>query len=378
MTDHPDDPRVIGLFALAEGEPEGNPPRTWIQVMIAGKFKHPKYGQFTITPTDLEAYATDIQERGEQILIDFDHASATGDTKAAGWYTGQTRIGTDGLGRHALFAEVEFTPAGATAVRSKEYRFISPEFSRTYRDETGKLVKKVRMWATALTNRPFLPDMAAVTLSDMGVRDLTPDPEPTNDEGDTTMDAAVLKLLGLPEDADEKALLEAITNLNEKATKSDDLQEQVTKLSGQAELDDEGLKKLIADAQKGVTAAKELHDMKRDTLLAKAVEDGKILPVQKESLANLFDLDPEGITKYLDATPAKSFSEIGSGETGEKDDTDVKSLRARFESEEADDIDEDSLRLHAKAESILKEKGKLPGQYTADEYMTAVAEARAA
>lgn len=167
-----DELRVVGLFQLADGEPTGDPPRTWIQVMITGKFKHAKHGPFEITEADLQAYADDIGERADQILIDFDHDSAYGNTKAAGWYTGRTEIKPDGKGRPALFAEIELTPSGAAAVRSKEYRYISPEFSRTFRDAAGKLVKKVRMWATALTNRPFLPDMEPVTLSDVPAAEL--------------------------------------------------------------------------------------------------------------------------------------------------------------------------------------------------------------
>lgn len=159
-----DELRVVGLFQFAA--PLDGENRTWIQVMITGKFKHAKHGPFEITAEDLDLFAADIQERADQIVIDFDHDSAYGSTKAAGWYTGQTEIKDDDLGRPALFAEIELTPAGAEAVRNKEYRFISPEFSRTYRDAAGQLVKKVRMWATALTNRPFLPDMAPVTLSD--------------------------------------------------------------------------------------------------------------------------------------------------------------------------------------------------------------------
>lgn len=426
------EPRVIGLFALAEGEPAGDPPRTWIQVMIAGKFKHSSYGPFEITGPDLAAFAADIQERGDRILVDFDHASAEGRTEAAGWFTGQTRTGTDGQGREALFAQIEFTPAGATAVRERRYRFISPEFARSYRDSAGKLVKKVRLYAAALTNRPFLPDMDAVTLSDLGVREITranleipaakrqaiatalgltddldlvrlaetdgplaPDlkqrlhtmagrlldaTQPT--EGDPTMDPKILTLLGLPENADTAAVETAVTALTEKASKTDELTKQladkpelgddVAKLLG--DQPEEALKRLISSAQKGEAAAKQLHEMRRDTLLDQAVRDGKILPAEKDNYARFFDLDPDGTDKLVQSMQPRGILDVQGSGGDTKPDADLAKLSDRLTYTVAGRefrADDDSLKLHAKAIEILKNDGK-ELRHTDVEYQAAI------
>lgn len=428
-----EEPRVIGLFRLAEGEPAGDPPRTWIQVMVAGKFKHAAYGPFEISPSDLAAFAADIQERGDRILVDFDHDSAEGRTEAAGWFTGQTAVKTDAQGRDALFAEIEFTPAGAAAVRERRYRFISPEFARSYRDSAGKLVKKVRLYAAALTNRPFLPDMDAVTLSDLGVREIiranleipaakrhaiaqalgldddldlvrlaengatyTPDlkqrlhqmagrlleaTHPT--EGDPTMDPKILTALGLDADADDNQIAAAVTLLTEKAAKTDELAKQladkpelgddVAKLLG--DQPEEALRKLIASAQKGEAAAKQLHEMRRDTLLDQAVRDGKILPAEKDHYARFFDLDPDGTDKLVQSMQPRGILDVqGSGGDTKTDDPDLDRLSKRLSYTVAGREfapDTDSLKLHAKAIEILKSDGK-ELSHTADEYQAAV------
>ncbi len=361
------------VFAL-DDLPDGDQPRSWIQVLIAGEFKHPVSGEFKITRQDLEAAAADISARADRIPIDLDHKSAHGETRAAGWYTGQTEIRADAQNRDALFAEVEWTPLGAASVRSKEYRFISPEFNlRQWRDTAGKVVKGFRMWATALTNRPFLPEMAAVELSTP--RDENPEKEEPAMAETTTNPFAVA--LGLSADADEAAILAAIQEQKQKADKATTIE---TRLGGDLDVE-----KLVASAAKGEQAAKELHDMRRDTLLSDAVRDGKILPVQKDHYAAMYDASPDAVAKLLDATPAKTFKPTGSGsgtDDGAGDGlTEIPaSVRSRFAYSDDDTsrvtLDEDSARLHVAAEKILADQGKR--RYTEDEYLAAIDQARAA
>lgn len=475
--------RLVGVFQLAE-QPSGEPARSWIQVLVEGEFKHAVSGAFTITEKDLRGFAGDIQARHERIPIDFDHESAEGSTRAAGWYTGETRIDTDEEGRRALFAEVEWTPAGAAAVTSKEYRFISPEFSWKWRDAAGKVVEGFRMWATALTNRPFLPAMQPVALSEFGVRELAtasrallladgdrivwnpadgyqgllervtaelplapdgslrfwvmdvapkkallqayetgeafvapftvsrgavklspeeewtraqqewvraalavvrgetirlndqpdPDPVPTHEGADDMKNIALA--LGLDAGANEETILAAVkTKLDAAAVPSDPIVARFLASENPGQI----LTRLMESAEKGEEAAKRLHVIERDQILAAAVTAGKLLPAQVESFAALYDLDPERVKATLDATPEKAYAAASHGSDGDgTDDGDGEKIPAAVRASFRDgtegrpvEADEDGLRLHLAAVKIL---GKSSG-YTADEYAAALDEA---
>lgn len=476
--------RLVGVFQLAE-QPSGEPARSWIQVLVEGDFTHPVSGRFKVTAADLRGFAGDIQERHDRIPIDLDHESAEGKTRAAGWYTGETRIDTDDEGRRALFAEVEWTPMGAAAVASKEYRFISPEFGWKWRDAGGKVVEGFRMFATALTNRPFLPSMQPVALSEFGVRELAtatrsllladgdrivwnpadgyqgllervtaelplapdgslrfwvmdvapkkallqayetgeafvapftvsrgavklspeeewtraqqewvraalavvrgetillhdqpdpdPDPVPTHEGADDMKNIALA--LGLDAGANEETILAAVkTKLDAAAVPTDPIVARFLASDNPGQI----LTRLMESAEKGEEAAKRLHVLERDQILAAAVTAGKLLPAQVESFAALYDLDPERVKASLDATPEKAYAAASHGtDTGDDDgagDAIPAAVRASFRDGTEGrpvEADEDGLRLHLAAVKIL---GKSSG-YTADEYAAALDEA---
>ena len=65
-----------------------------------------------------------------------------------------------------LKALVEFTPWGLELVEGKGFKYFSPEYRDSYIDkETGKEYKNV-LYGGALTNRPFLTNLAPVILSE--------------------------------------------------------------------------------------------------------------------------------------------------------------------------------------------------------------------
>ena len=86
--------------------------------------------------------------------IDFDHGMdglGMSDGRAAGWITGLSVEG------QRIFANVEWTPAGAEALRGKTYRFISPTF--TINDQTREAHLILR---AGLTNDPAFSELAQV------------------------------------------------------------------------------------------------------------------------------------------------------------------------------------------------------------------------
>lgn len=411
--------KLLGFYALAAGQPEGDPPRSRVQLMQAGKFSHPRFGKFEITQQDLEGFAASIRDQvaadgNSAASIDYDHAFAErGDSRAAGWITPNTVEVQDG----ALFATVEWTATAAAAIRDREYRFISPEFSFVARDRaTGEKTRRPTFHAATLTNRPFLRDMQPVTLSERGLADLlssrplsltadetarveaqygdattlllrcasADDPELAREATELITNSlkeismpfdlkAVAGALQLSDDADEATVLAAIKANADKAAKTDDLEAKVADLEKQA-VPADTLATLTASAAKGEEAAKRLHEMERDTLLASAVDQGKILPVQKDAFVAMFDANPQHVRDLLEATPAKSYAAKGNGNSAPDGVVVAASTRGEFASEWK--VDEESLTLHAKATALLAADGKHTP--TEDEYLAAVARAQSA
>lgn len=146
------------LFSL--GEPVHG---STIDVLQVGSYDSTRYGKFKITSGDLEQYVREFRESNAagRRQVDFDHKGSQGDTRAAGWIKD---LHIDG---DKLRAEVEWTPAGRSAVEGKEYRFTSAEYTSTVRSKTtGKSEKKPTLKAVTLTNRPFIDTMDPVSLSD--------------------------------------------------------------------------------------------------------------------------------------------------------------------------------------------------------------------
>ena len=137
------------------------------------------------------------------ILVDVDHASATGvSTEAASW---AKNLRVDDTG---LCADFELTPKGKELIGGKQYRFVSPGWSL---DQDGT---PLALCSVGLTNRPNLPVKPVVNSGDMGGRD--PD-DPNENKETTTMDPKkIAAALGLPETATEEEILAAVQAMKQK------------------------------------------------------------------------------------------------------------------------------------------------------------------
>ena len=137
------------------------------------------------------------------ILVDVDHASATGgSTEAAAW---AKNLRVDDTG---LCADFELTPKGKELIGGKQYRFVSPGWSL---DKDGT---PLALCSVGLTNRPNLPVKPVVNSGDAGGRD--PD-DPNENKETTTMDPKkIAAALGLPETATEEEILAAVQAMKQK------------------------------------------------------------------------------------------------------------------------------------------------------------------
>jgi phage I-like protein len=135
-----------------------------IDVLMAGKYNSTRYGEFEITPDQLDEMVQEFHNTGAagRRQVDFDHrANDKGDSRAAGWIQGLRRDGSK------LKAAVEWTELGVDAIKKKVYRFQSAEYAPAKRSKTdGSVAEGHWLRGLTLTNRPFIEGMDPVTLSD--------------------------------------------------------------------------------------------------------------------------------------------------------------------------------------------------------------------
>lgn len=197
-----------------------------------------------------------------------------------------------------------------------------------------------------------------------------------NPEGGTGMDltAEVAEALGIAADASEDEVAEAITNLR---TENASLKEKEA-------TSEEQMKTLIADATAGAKAAKDLHEMKRDSAIKGAVEAGKIVAAETEFYTTLWDKDPEGVEALLAEKPVVAgFKPIGSPDARVYDKNgqpvkvgdDGQPITADLTPQKVDgvemEVDEDSAKIVAAANQLLTSQGKNPETVTPEEFMVA-------
>jgi phage I-like protein len=167
---------------------------TWIQAMPLGEYEHPVHGTISITPERIKRFAANVaaKVRGQDLDIDYDHKAQTGE--AAGWVR-DAQARDDGLW---LF--VEWTKDAFTKIKSKAYRYFSPEFVDEW--EHPKTHQKFQdvLFGGGITNRPFLKDILPINMSELDA--VAHDTRPA--EGGSMDPKELRTLLGLPEDATDE------------------------------------------------------------------------------------------------------------------------------------------------------------------------------
>lgn len=182
------------------------------------------------------------------------------------------------------------------------------------------------------------------------------------------MDTIVLaKSLGLADDATEEQITAKLAEVQSEASKAADLAAEVETLK---QADDkteiEELREKLA-----VETTKRIEN-ERETILASAISEGRMLPAEKDTLVEAFGENVDGLKKVLAARPKNTVLARERGSNGDGNDEPETAAEAKkFETAENDPINEESLSQHAKALEIL---GKDSG-YTEDEYLSALAKA---
>ena len=209
-------------------------------------------------------------------VIDENHstdlsAPKGGEAPAFGWFRNFT-VEADG----SIWADVEWNARGQKAVSEKEYKYISPVFTR---DKDGNITEILR---AALTNNPNL-DNPALNSS-----------QETAEE--KNMEKELCAALGLPENATMADGLEAISKLKTELNGAKDKGVDLAAYAPRADL--------TAAQQRAEKAEKKLAELNAASLKAKAtaaveqaVKDGKIAPASKAEYLELCASE-DGFAKF--------------------------------------------------------------------------------
>lgn len=266
----------------------------WITMCREGDWPYDKArGHLKITEQTIDNFIKNFKENvrgmsdesGHPILdIDYDHKEFNG--KAAGWIVDlrkSEKTLADGRKVKVLEGKPDWTPDAQEAIKKGEYKGYSIEFDDWKNPETGKLYKDV-LFGGAVTNRPYVKNMPAITLSEEIDTEI-----PIKEERRMKLIKKVLSEInmavdGTDEYVDEKAA-EAIKMLSDKVIESDNKLTIALK-----ERDD--TKKALTDIQPKIDKLAELEkaeDVRAKEDVMKCAE-GKISPAQEKDEKHWFSI----------------------------------------------------------------------------------------
>lgn len=247
--------------ALPAPAADGVPPE-WLHLVPAGTFKG-QDGRGPYTLANAAAVITASMAGGPLVLDEnhaTDHALKSGiSAPAMGWVT-ELQARDDGL-----WGRVEWTPAGVEMMTGRAYRGVSPVIATT---KDGRILQVLR---AALTNAPNLPQLTAL-----------------HTQG-TSMDLTkVREALGLPADADEAAVLAAITTARQSQTA---LQAKVDTMAGQ----------IVSLQTQADTATQQIARDRATAAIDGAITAGKPIKALRDHYIERHMADPAAVEKELGA-----------------------------------------------------------------------------
>lgn len=161
-----------------------------IKILPVGTVNSEK-GSFTVDEESYRAMKAEMQRRGIDIVIDYEHQTLKDVQAPAGGWVKDLAYTPE-----AIEAKVEWTPKAQEYLKNKEYRYLSPVVLTRKKDN-----RAVALHSLALTNTPAINGMFAIVNS--AGADINND-----DTGGNGMDLQKIKeLLGLPADAAEEAVM---------------------------------------------------------------------------------------------------------------------------------------------------------------------------
>ncbi len=309
---------------------DGKP--TEIQVLPVGNWNHPVYGKIKIEEKDLEEFSKNFNSSLRKDLpITEGHSVGEEEKPAIGWFKQLVN-----KGRNGLWAVVEWTNEGMEMLKSKSYKYFSPEFYTTYEDpETRKIYNNVLVGG-ALTNRPYFKGLKAVVLSElilakeMNLEEiLTKEPTELTDE-----EVAFLKEAELTDEQKERFKdvlvegekeeeMEEKKEEEKEEEREEEKEEEKVDASEKIMLSKNALKFLETQAQEGVKAMakwrmSEVEGYAKEMTFSETNTKGRFLPKSRDKvvsfLLSLSEKQQKAFKDIVGELPqANLFTELGKG-----------------------------------------------------------------
>lgn len=300
---------------------------TELRILPAGPFET-ELGPLTFDARAAELVLANLKERGVELPFDWNHGMTPGlfepvsdpaeAGKAAGWFNAELRNG------ELWAANVRWTPLAQQKLRDLEYRYLSPTLAIERIDETfepahvlepdGRDIGRRRvakLMCVALTNTPAMHGIDPIVASAAGGR-----------RQETSMDKALLVLLGLAETATLDDVKKATEKLKADGVVLLSFRGDVLKLTGKDQVPEalgvlEGWKKkaeqypvLEAELAKLTAQARESEVT---ALVEQGKREGKLTPAMEPWARELGKTELARLKAFLEVAP-----KVIPGAAGEK------------------------------------------------------------
>ncbi len=300
---------IVALMQTGADVPE------WLHILPAAEFTGAD-GRGPYAKPDMDALIALFNKEGQRLPVDENHsidlAGKQGHpSPARGWIV-ELQKREDGL-----YGRVEWTDAGQALVAGKSYGYLSPVFLHGQ----TKPYKVAKMLRVALTNDPNLTSLKSL-----------------HSQEDNTMLEELRKALGLPETADEAAIMAAVKAAHAAQTAQAALMARVAEAAGvpadtapdalvtaiqsKGSADSAGLTGQLVALQSQVSqlttqltsVATQTAKEKAETVIGAAIEGGKIIPALKDHMIARHLKNPAEVEAEIKLMPS-----INAGGIGERD-----------------------------------------------------------
>ena len=277
-----------------------------VKILPVGTVNSEK-GDFIVDQESYKEMKAEMQRRGIDIVIDYEHQTLKDvQAPAGGWV--KDLIYTP----EAIVAKVEWTPKAKEYLKNKEYRYLSPVVLTRKSDS-----KAVVLHSLALTNTPAINGMFAIVNS----VDFDTYNTPT---GGKEMDLQRIKeLLGLPAETPEEDVMNALVKVLEKVKDAPDPKPEEDKevvansvilglLELPADSKTEDVTTKIMALKAGVSRQNQeiqetmerLRQRDADDAVMMALKAGKITAAQKDWAKEYALKDRKGFDSFVEKAPA--------------------------------------------------------------------------
>ena len=247
-----------------------------------------------------------------ELLVDYDHFSEDTDktSEAAGWIQALENR-ADGL-----YARIQWTDQGESAVRGRRYRFLSPVWNRSECESASAgRVRPLRLDRAAVTNDPNIKGMAPLFNRTAPGAAAPAEPGPKQSPGDTgrkesTMDfkAELLAMLGLNADATDEQISAAVAAKKAKDAETSTVEADRDAMKNRAEAAEA---KVVQFERAALESQVEADLTKHAGKIANRDQWKKALIANRAGALELLEALPEPAQRVLNRRDAKTPADTG-------------------------------------------------------------------